>query len=113
MTPYGWIRGSRCNASPPRGNPAWTAGGPYAPRYGPGVNVTATPTPAGMREAFGSSPTVPPATGWINASNDSGNLWGGYPDEIATAGNSYLWIEALNAGGAVIGLLVTGPYTVT
>ncbi|HVC60266.1 MAG TPA: hypothetical protein VND19_07915 [Acetobacteraceae bacterium] len=66
-----------------------------------------------MREAFGSSPTVPPATGWINASNDSGNLWGGYPDEIATAGNSYLWIEALNAGGAVIGLLVTGPYTVT
>jgi hypothetical protein len=22
----------------------------------------------------------------------------GYPDEIATAGNSYLWIEALNSG---------------
>jgi len=88
-------------------------GGPYAPGYGPGVNVTATPTPANVREAFGSSATVPPASGWINASNYSGNLWGGYPDEIATAGNSYLWIEALNAGGAVIGLLVAGPYTVT
>ena len=56
---------------------------------------------------------MPPTSGWINASNYSGNLWGAYPDEIATAGNSYLWIEALNAGGAVIGLLVTGPYTVT
>jgi len=88
-------------------------GGPYAPGYGPGVNVTATPTPASLREAFGSSATVPPASGWINASNYSGNLWGGYPDEIATAGSSYLWIEALNAGGAVIGLLVTGPYGVT
>lgn len=87
--------------------------GPYAPGYGPGVNVTATPTPASLREAFGSSATVPPTTGWINASNYSGNLWGGYPQEIATAGNSYLWIEALNSGGAVIGLLVTGPYTVT
>jgi len=87
--------------------------GPYAPGYGPGVNVTATPTPASLREAFGSSATVPPTTGWINASNYSGNLWGGYPDEIATAGNSYLWIEALNSGGTVIGLLVTGPYTVT
>jgi len=87
--------------------------GPYAPGYGPGVNVTATPTPASLREAFGSSATVPPASGWISASNYSGNLWGGYPAEIATAGNSYLWIEALNAGGAVIGLLVAGPYTVT
>ena len=48
--------------------------------------------------------------GRAKASNDSGNLWGGYPDEIATAGNR---IEALNAGGAVIGMLVTGPHTVT
>jgi prophage DNA circulation protein len=87
--------------------------GPYAPGSGPGVNVTATPTPASLREAFGSSATVPPTSGWINASNYSGNLWGAYPDEIATAGNSYLWIEALNSGGAVIGLLVTGSYTVT
>lgn len=87
--------------------------GPYAPGSGPGVNVTATPTPTSLREAFGSSATVPPTSGWINASNYSGNLWGAYPDEIATAGNSYLWIEALNSGGAVIGLLVTGPYTVT
>ena len=87
--------------------------GPYAPGYGPGVNVTATPTPTNLREAFGSSATVAPTSGWTNASNYSGNLWGGYPDEIATAGNSYLWIEALNSGGAVIGLLVTGPYTVT
>lgn len=53
---------------------------------------------------------MPPASGWVNASNDCGNLWGGYPDEIATAGNR---IEALNSGGAAIGLLVTGPYTVT
>jgi len=87
--------------------------GPYAPGSGPGVNVTATPTPASLREAFGSSATVAPTSGWINASNYSGNLWGGYPQEIATAGNSYLWIEALNSGDAVIGLLVTGPYTVT
>jgi len=87
--------------------------GPYAPGSGPGVNVTATPTPTSLREAFGGSATVPPASGWINASNYSGNLWGAYPDEITTAGNSYLWIEALNSGGTVIGLLVTGPYTVT
>jgi hypothetical protein len=87
--------------------------GPYAPGSGPGVNVTATPTPTSLREAFGSSATVPPTSGWLNASNYSGNLWGAYPDEIATAGNFYLWIEALNSGGAVIGLLVTGPYTVT
>jgi hypothetical protein len=85
--------------------------GPYAPGYGPGVNVTATPT--NVREAFGSSATVPPTTGRINASNYSGNLWGRHRGEIATAGDSYLWIEALNSGGAVIGLLVTGPYTVT
>ena len=57
--------------------------GPYAPGSGPGVNVTATPTPTSLREAFGSSATVPPTSGWINASNYSGNLWGAYPDEIA------------------------------
>jgi prophage DNA circulation protein len=87
--------------------------GPYAPGYGPGVNVTATPTPANLREAFGASATVAPTSGWTSASNYSGALWGAYPSEITSAGNSYLWIEALNSGGAVIGLLVTGSYTVT
>ena len=87
--------------------------GPFAPGYGPGVNVTATPTPAAMREAFGTSATTQPASGWITPNNYSGNLWGGYPAEVGTAGNSYLWIEAQNSGGATIGLLVAGPYTVT
>ena len=81
----------------------------------PGVNATVTPTPANLREAWGSSATVEPVAGWTNGVNYSSSLWGCYLNggASAAAGTVWLWLEAQDSSGATIGLSVTGPYSVT
>ena len=89
---------------------------PFAHGSGPGVNVNiTTPTAASARAAWGSSATVEPTSGWASGSNYSGTSWAWYLGGGASvsAGTAYLWVEAQNAVPATIGLLVTGPYTVT
>jgi hypothetical protein len=69
---------------------------PFAYGSYPGVNATVAPTPANVREAWGSSATVEPVAGWTNGVNYTGSFWRCYlgGGASASAGTAWLWLEA-------------------